>query len=587
MNVTITTSRAGLQVEQDGRALALSPGGDTIIGERLGAGDQGRYLRLVATADGCEISGDRFGQVDLYYQRTADGWIASTSLDRLPVAAGGAAMDQGALAHAFCVYGNRPPKRHTVYDGVRRLGVGEILRLGTEAADSRDAVFEPRTNGTYTPADLDRYADALLEAIRLRASEQGNIVYLSSGWDSTSILGSLVHLFGPKKVHAIVGRMQYSERSGVINQFEIDRAKAIAEFYGVSLEIAEFDYRRTGPEQLDEVLPLFRQHQVASLVGLNHARLAKAARASGAGDTVFAGEISDGAHNLGFSQYVTIFHPVLDFREYSDKMASYLFGPTFLSQLQSGAHDTDPIYQLLRGRTGAALFDEPAGTAGGRTRQLLASFFLRGGRMPLWSLRNSRALTADGRDAYTREMESAYLAGPAAAVDAGTLYAWYLRLYNSFHWQGSTVVTLPLTAEANGLRPALPFWDAAVQDFLSGMPEDWGRGLDFNRTKYPLKWMLQNRIKYPYELQSGPHSYLYDVDHSFSHAAELLYASSFTPLFRERLKTKEFAGRFSSEWFDHAYLDGLADRYVAGETAGGAELTDLTSLCLLSMTGWY
>ena len=48
------------------------------------------------------------------------------------------------------------------------------------------------------------------------------------------------------------------------------------------------------------------------------------------GKSVFCGEISDGAHNLGFSQFTTIFHTSKHFREYSDKMASYLYGPTFM-----------------------------------------------------------------------------------------------------------------------------------------------------------------------------------------------------------------------------------------------------------------
>jgi hypothetical protein len=585
MKLRIVTSPGGIQVEQDGRVIPLQPGA-SIVGERIAGSDQGRYLRLLARDGGIDVSGDPFGQVDLYYREGPDGASAATSLDLLPVAHA-TTMDQAALAHAFCVYGNRPPKRHTVYAGVHRLGVGETLRLRPDGVSVQEAPFHPAETGHYTDADLDRYADLLLEAVRARASDNGNIVYLSSGWDSTSILGCLVHLFGPKKVHAIVGRMQYAERSGVINQFEIDRARAIADYYGVPLEVVEFDYRHDGPAQLEEVLPMFRSQQVASLVGLNHARLAKAAQESGAGDTVFAGEISDGAHNLGFSQYVTIFHPVLDFREYSDKMASYLFGPTFLGLLRSGAHATDPVYTLLRGRSGDAAFDAPASDAHGRTRQLLASFFLRGGRIPLWSLQNSRFLTPAGREGYASEMQRTYLDPAVDRLTDTTLYAWYLRLYNSFHWQGSTVVTLPLTAEARGLRAALPFWDAKIQAFLSAMPEHWGRGLDFNRTKYPLKWMLQHRIRYPYHLQSGPHSYLYDVDHSFSHAAELLFGSSFAPLFRRQLAAKAYRERLSAEWFDLHYIDALAERYVAGETAGGPELSDLTSLCLLSMTGWY
>lgn len=70
----------------------------------------------------------------------------------------------------------------------------------------------------------------------------------------------------------------------------------------------------------------------------------------------------------------------------------------------------------------------------------------------------------------------------------------YLQLYNSFDWQGLTVSTVALTVQEFGLHLLLPFWDARLQDFLSGMPESWGRGLDPNPTKYPLKWMLQHRI---------------------------------------------------------------------------------------------
>ena len=585
MKLRISVRSSGVDIEKDGVSQALAEGATT-FGEKRADG-QGRYVTVTLRDGVCEISADRFGQVDVYYQQTGDGLVAATELDLLPCGRGGSRLDQAALAHAFCVYGNRPPKQHTIYEGVSRLGVGETLAASGGLGASSTDITPPEPREPYTDADLDRYADALLEAVRSRASDNGNIVYLSSGWDSTSLLGCLVHLFGPKKVHAVVGRMQYATRSGVINQFEIDRAQRIADYYGVSLEIAEFDYRTDGPAKLAEVLPLFKSHHVASLVGLNHAILAEAAQKSGRGDTVFAGEISDGAHNLGFSQYVTIFHPVLDFREYSDKMASYLFGPTFLGLLRDGRHAADPIYELLRGRCGDAIFDQPAGDPLGRTRQLFSSFFLRGGRMPLWSLRNARFLTDDGRRAYSSEMEERYLAFAAEHVTPETLYAWYLRLYNSFHWQGSTVVTLPLTAEARGLRPALPFWDAELQDFLSFMPESWGRGLDFNRTKFPLKWTLQHRIKYPYELQAGPHSYLYDVDHSFSHAAELLYASSFMPFFKARLKAHGYRDRLSPDVFDLDYIDRIVNNYTAGQVAGGGEMGDLTSLCLMTMGDWF
>ena len=55
----------------------------------------------------------------------------------------------------------------------------------------------------------------------------------------------------------------------------------------------------------------------------------------------------------------------------------------------------------------------------------------------------------------------------------------------------------------------------SIIKFLNEMPESWGRGLELKPTKYPLKWMLENCINYPMELQTGPHSYLYDINPSF------------------------------------------------------------------------
>ena len=102
---------------------------------------------------------------------------------------------------------------------------------------------------------------------------------------------------------------------------------------------------------------------------------------------MFCGEISDGVHNFGFSQYATIFHPVLDFREYSDKMASYLYGPTFLSSFEKNTFEEDVIYNLLKSRTGETIFDDlKVGENVKIRKQILASFFfeIKGYLLFLW-----------------------------------------------------------------------------------------------------------------------------------------------------------------------------------------------------------
>jgi len=550
---------------------------------------EGRFaLVLAGPGDRVEVAADEFGQIDLYTQQAGGHTVVATDLSLLPVSKDGAKFDQAALVHALAVFSWRPPKQHTFYQGVKRLAVGDVLTGAGGKATITQRPFTPAPAGEYGPRELDQYSDLFLEALEARGSRHGNVVYLSSGWDSTATLAGLVRIFGARGVRAVIGRMQYSKRAGVINQVEVDRATAVAAYFKVPLDIVEFDYWRSGPEDFDAIKPTLRAHNICGLGALNHWRLAKhVARTTPGQEAVFAGEISDGAHNLGFSQYLSIFHSSLEFREYSDKMAGYLYGPSFAKHFAEGRGQDDLIYQIFRNRTGSSAYDAIAPDAAGRTRQMLSSFFLRGNRLPLWSLKNTRFLTDHGRAGYSAEMEKVYLAAAAEQITPETHYAWYLRLYNSFHWQGSTVATIALTAGLEGLRMELPFWDSRLMSFLSSMPESWGRGLDLHPTKYPLKWMLKNKIDYPYHLQVGPHSYLYDVNPKFSLAAETMYASAFAPYLAKALKARTYRDVLSSEWFDVPYFDGVVDRYLAGTEAEGGELNDLTLLCWLSAVGVY
>jgi hypothetical protein len=552
---------------------------------------EGRFVLVSASDNGiCEIWADQFGRVDVYWQSLGDNIVIGTSLDLLPFSKTGSLPDNVGVAHALMVYGSRPAKKHTLYADVHRLGVNQGIRVGKNGIELLEREFKPEsTSPAYVKKDLNQYADYFLEAIRARASVYGNVVYLSSGWDSTSILAALVHLFGSRRVRAVIGRMRYSDRSGVINQFEIDRAGAVAEYFGIRLDIIELDYRTGAEDILMHLTKLFQSQQFAHLAGINHWKLAEAvAKTSNGDEIIFAGEMSDGAHNLGFSQFVTIFHPAsLEFREYSDKMASYLFGPTFLGQLQKGVHEEDPIWQLFRGRSGVAIFDSIATGDKAISRQLLASFFLRGGRMPLYSLDNAKLLTVEGRKKYAIESERIYLQDASEAITEDNLYAYYLQLYNSFHWQGSTVATLEHTADFHGLRCVLPFHDGAIIKFLSAMPESWGRGLDLNPTKYPLKWMLTNRIDYPVHLQVGPHSYTYDVNPNFTLMGEILYASSFKAIFQKSLLKGHFIEWLDSATFDRGYINKIVGNYIKGEEVSGAQMNDLSALAMHSVIGQY
>jgi hypothetical protein len=527
--------------------------------------------------------------MDVYYQKLDNTVYISSSLDLLPVSKIGSEFDQVGIAHSLIVYGSRPAKKHTLYKDVQRLGVSEGIHLENENIAILKRSYKILKTKNFIDNDLNRYTEYFLEAIRARASENGNVVYLSSGWDSTSILGSLVHLFGKKKTRCVIGRMQYSDRSGVINQFEIDRARSIAEYYDVKLDIIEFDYRNNGEDILNNLKNLFRSHNFANMTGFNHWLLAEAvAKTTNGSEVIFAGEMSDGAHNLGFSQYATIFHPSsFDFREYSDKMLSYLHGPTFFNEVHKGAQNQDPIWQIFKERGKNTIFDDIISDKSAINIQFLSSFFLRSGRMPFYSIKNSKILTEYGQNNFLKESEEFYLNDYAKNLTSENLYATYLHLYNTFHWQGSTVSTLEYTADYHGLNCVLPFNDKSIIDFLSEMPETWGRGLDFNPTKYPLKWMLKNKINYPIHLQKGPHSYTYDIIPDFSLIGEIMNSSSFKPIFIEALQNKMFLNKIDSDWFDNTYINSIVNNYITGKEIKGQELNEVSALALQSAIGLY
>ena len=285
---------------------------------------EGRFLMIFSdtTENTIEIFTDRFGQHDCYYSKNNDEIIFASDLSLFPHSPSQDGYDQVALAHTLTVYGFRPAKKHTLYKSIKRLGIGEYVLLRaneTKTIEFLQEKFEPITKNNYAEADLNEYSDIFLDALKIRASDKGNVVYLSSGWDSTAILGGLVHLFGSSKVKAITGRMKYSERAGIINPFEVDRAKKVADYYGIDLNIVEFDFSKKIPVSLDNMKEAMKNNFMSSGTIFTHGALADyVAKNYNNGESIFAGEISDGAHNLGFSQFATIFHPVLEFREYSE-----------------------------------------------------------------------------------------------------------------------------------------------------------------------------------------------------------------------------------------------------------------------------
>lgn len=124
-------------------------------------------------------------------------------------------------------------------------------------------------------------------------------------------------------------------------------------------------------------------------------------------------------------------------------------------------------------------------------------------------------------------------------------------------------------------------------NFLSEMNEDWGRGLNFNSTKYHLKEMLKDKLNYPLSLQSGDHAYIYDSNFTFSHNRELLIRSKFRNIAKKKLQESKIINNLDKNYFNVPYINGLVNKYKKDQNLNLKEINDLYSIVVNSLIDSY
>jgi hypothetical protein len=554
---------------------------------------EGRYLGIIYNETGVqEIFADKYSQQELFYSIKNGELIASTSIKPVISQLDEKNYDQVALANILSVYGNYAPKSHTLYKDIKRLGVGEQINIKNKLITLNQIPFRAKETQPYGDDKLEEYYQLFRSAVEVRSSETTNWVFMSSGWDSSAVLSMLCDIHGPSKIRAVIARIKYSTTSGVTNEFEIERAKKITDYFNVPLDVVDSDSTQTPYHELwEKTQEDFKSKHIYSLFAYNFYLVANYVRLNGStSDAIFNGEISDGAHNLGFSQFATILeHPDENFREYSDKMASYLFGPSFFKIIENNEISKDAVFKLLRMRKDESIIDNTEGLSEQDWKyKYIQSFFLSSNRIPFAKLPIDDMLTKFGKAKYQSEICDTYFQEFNEKVTSETLYSWILHLYNSFHWQGGTVRGIMTAPENYNMQTSAPFWDRRLQDFLGSMPESWGRGLELKHTKYALKWMLKNKVDYPSNLQIGPHSYLYDTDPTWRADSDMLYGSKISKKhYENQLKTFNYKELLDDKFFNLDYINKLVDDYCQGKVETGQKLTDLKNIISLCNVGWY
>lgn len=552
---------------------------------------EGKYLIIKINKDKIQsIVTDKFCKMDLFYKIEKNRILVSDIIKNFSHNYLSNYFNSSSVASMLMNYGSYVPKSKTIYSDINRLNIGEYFELQNNTIHIKKRKIDlPKTSEQYDKNEElyhEKFKSCFLNSIKKRSSKKMNWVFISSGYDSTSVLAALNYLVGNKKITAVIAELKYSNKYGVCNQFEIERAQKICDYYKIPLRKIKIDYSNKNIiKQMREVRTHYTPKHIFSITSNNFFQIAKYIKKNGSFlDSVFNGDLSDGLQNFGFSQFATILdHSSLNFREYSDKMFSYLYGPSFFRKVVSKNFLNDKIFNYLLKEKQINL--EKKIKKLNKNKYLfkfLSPIFLSPTRFPFTKIYNEKLITRQFSKKYTSQIYKNYFKKIIERLKPNSLYSSIIYLYNIFHWNSGTVQCCIRAPETLGIKSATPFWDKNLQEFFSIMPESWGRGLEMRNTKFALKFFLKNKIDYPLNLQSGPHSYIYDVDPKWSADIDILYHSYLRKEFIRLLKNQNFKKIFKSQIFNIKYIKHLLRKYYRKQYVYGHDLLTLKNLIIFT-----
>jgi len=516
---------------------------------------EGAYNVVVAKGNSITVFGDSFNRINLFYGKD----VISTEY-RDVLSCFNAIEYEPMVLYCLMVLGY-PPSKHTPYRGLSRLSIGERLLLTDDIHLVKDEI-NPILSSEMGNAELGRYADILENAILSRSNPSNNWVELSGGWDSTIILGVLRQYFDTTNVHATTVAVKLRD-GRLFNQSEIEKSIKICKYYNVPLEVATFDL--SDVRLIKTWNKFVRDYHYPFVCEHPFLFQSEADFLSGMGKldaTVFMGSFSDSLHNFGFSQYISLPYLSHEFRQYGDKIKSYLYSPSFLKKVFDNTFENDFAYKMFQHHYPKVKFvDTSLMTRNERVFRYLLSFVLSKERVPFAPIATDLIFLNDAKVLFTEWLYNNYFKDAVEQIDCDNMYFWLTWLYQNFHLQGVEKGLTDASFHNFEKRVRQPFYDIQLVKFLQTMPEDWGRGLEWRPTKYPLRHYGCEKLKIPYEIiESIPHSYLNEIEsgRSINLHSEILNNSILTSGVWGDIRSKNHSGRyFDKEWFDISVLDNM------------------------------
>ncbi len=524
----------------------------------------GRFIIFIKKKNKIDIITDKFSRHDIFFHQKNYNFIISNNFKIICRNSYIKTIDQVAVSHMINVLGTKPAKKETIFNEIKRLGVGETLELSKKLSLNKKK-FNPKLTEDYNYKKIKEYYDIFFNYLQ-NLGKNKKMIFMSSGFDSSFLASMATKVYGNKNVSGIIVKQKFSERSKLYNKFEIDRVKKIGKYLGIKIFYGEINLVKNFQKYAESLSEIGSNRMVPmTLAAIMHYELSKKSKKYSIDNQLLSGEVSDGVHNFGFAQYANFFkHESNGLREYVDKMMNYLYSPSFFSKILNGSHLDDYVFKFLLDLKKIDIKNlKKINSVEKAKNAILTSLFLTDKRFPLLK-DQSQILNKNKVESIEKYYQNNYFSNIKFS-DKNQLYSSYIYLYNSFHWQAGTVSTMYELPDHYNLQMVMPYWNPILHNYLEIMPENWGRGLETKTLKYPLKENLSKNFDIMNVLNLGPHSYQYDVNRYSDPFLEILISKSTKKYVNEIFKKYHPCEYLSSIYFNHNLINQIIKGYKKGE----------------------
>ena len=506
---------------------------------------EGRFIIVIEKNNSVRLVTDKFSKLDVFFINTKNHFMLSNNFRLIYQSLSNLKINQIAISHMINTLGTKPAKKETIFKEIHRLGVGETLNLSSSVTIKKEA-FKPQKTEDFGYEKIDEYYNIFSDYFKSLPKTRKTI-FMSSGFDSSFLASMASKILGRSNIQGVTLKQKYSERSKIYNKFEIERVKKIGEHLGIKIFYGEINLVKNFHKYAEKFQEISANRMVPmTLAAIMHYELSKTSKKYTGNNELLSGEVSDGVHNFGFAQYANFFkHESNGLREYVDKMMNYLYSPSFFKKLKEGTYKTDYVFQFLLDlkKIDKKTLNKTRNFENSKN-EILSSLFLTDKRFPL--LKDQSVILKKSKVKLIEKYYQKKYFSEIKLKNDNEIYSAYIYLYNSFHWQAGTVSTMYELPEHQNLKMTMPYWNPVLHNYLSVMPENWGRGLETKTLKYPLKENLSKNFNIMNVLNLGPHSYQYDVNRFSDPFLEILISKS----------TKKYVTQIFDKYHPCDYLDG-------------------------------